>query len=74
MSLANYLTPVIAVIVGAIAFHERLEPHVFAALAIILLGVGLSQQKRKPQAASTTGVISELQPAAAEACGDQIKS
>ena len=74
MSLANYLTPVIAVIVGAIAFHERLEPHVFAALAIILLGVGLSQQKRKPQAASTSGVISELQPASAEACGDQIKS
>jgi drug/metabolite transporter (DMT)-like permease len=44
-SLANYLTPVGAVILGALLFHERLEPRVFIALAVILSGVALSQQR-----------------------------
>ena len=55
MALANYLTPVWAVGAGAVIFGERLEPSVFAALAVILAGVAISQSKpraRKQAAAS----------------------
>lgn len=45
MALANYLVPVWAVILGAALFGERLEPRVFVALAIILLGVAISQRR-----------------------------
>ena len=45
MGLANYVTPLWAVIVGAIIFGERLEPSVFIALAVILAGVAISQRK-----------------------------
>jgi drug/metabolite transporter (DMT)-like permease len=47
MALANYATPVVAVILGAILFHERLDFGVFAALAFILSGVAISQRKRR---------------------------
>lgn len=48
MALANYLVPVWAVIMGAMLFEERLPPRVFVALAVILLGVAISQ--RRPRA------------------------
>lgn len=51
MALANYLAPVWAVILGAIIFHERLEPQVFFALALILAGVAASQHSAKTKAA-----------------------
>ena len=54
MGLANYITPVWAVILGAIVFGERLEVSVFVALAIILTGVAISQ--RKAPAASQTNI------------------
>ncbi len=46
MALANYLTPVVAVMLGALIFHEKLEPSAFAALSIILAGVAVSQSKQ----------------------------
>lgn len=56
MALANYATPVVAVVLGAILFHERLDAGVFAALAFILTGVAISQ--RKPRlAASAPSVV-----------------
>lgn len=51
MALANYLAPVWAVILGAVIFHERLEPRVFIALALILIGVAASQRRSKARPA-----------------------
>jgi drug/metabolite transporter (DMT)-like permease len=45
MALANYLTPMWAVMVGALLFGERLGLNVFFALAIILAGVAVSQRR-----------------------------
>jgi len=49
MALTNYMTPVYAVLLGALLFGERLQPNVFIALSVILLGVFVSQ--RRPPAA-----------------------
>ena len=46
MALANYITPVWAVIVGALLFQERLEMSAFIALGIILTGVAISQHSK----------------------------
>ena len=46
MALANYITPVWAVIVGAVLFQERLDMSAFIALGIILTGVAISQQSK----------------------------
>lgn len=43
MSLGNYLVPLWAVAAGALIFNERLNVSAFAALAIILIGVAVSQ-------------------------------
>ncbi len=51
MSLANYLTPVFAVVVGAVVFEERLGLNVFIALAVILAGVAVSQREATTRAA-----------------------
>lgn len=45
MALSNYITPVWAVMMGAIVYNERLAMTAFAALAIILIGVAISQRK-----------------------------
>lgn len=50
MALSNYVTPVVAVILGAIIFHERLEASALAALAVILVGVAISQWKPRVSA------------------------
>lgn len=49
MALANYLTPIWAVMVGALVFGERLGFNVFAALAIILAGVAISQRRKRAE-------------------------
>lgn len=49
MSLANYITPLWAVALGAIVFHERLEANAFIALGIILVGVAIAQRWPKRQ-------------------------
>ena len=54
MGLANYITPVWAVILGALLFQERLEITVFIALAIILTGVAISQAKAWRRQVPTT--------------------
>ncbi len=46
-ALINYMIPVWAVIVGATFLHERPDWSAFAALALILSGVGVSQLMRK---------------------------
>jgi len=46
MALANYITPLWAVALGAIIFHERLELTAFIALAVILMGVAISQRQQ----------------------------
>jgi drug/metabolite transporter (DMT)-like permease len=51
MSLANYITPLWAVALGALVFHERLEANAIIALAVILAGVAIAQpwpKRKKP--------------------------
>ncbi len=45
MALANYVTPVWAIGLGAVLFNETLATSVFVALAIILAGVFISQRR-----------------------------
>lgn len=47
-SLINYLIPLWAVIAGALFLHERPDWNAYAALALILGGIGVSQIKRQP--------------------------
>lgn len=47
MALSNYITPVWAVMMGAIVYSERLAITAFAALAIILIGVAISQRRAR---------------------------
>ncbi len=53
LSLINYLIPVWAVVLGALALGERLPPRAFAALALILAGMVLArwQFRARPVAA-----------------------
>ncbi|WDI32372.1 DMT family transporter [Hyphococcus flavus] len=60
MALSNYITPLWAVAMGAIIYHERLDPSVFVALAIIFSGLAVSQ--RSPFRKISAG--GELSPAA----------
>lgn len=46
MALSNYLTPIWAVLLGAILFRERLEITAFIALALSLAGVAVAQYQR----------------------------
>ncbi len=62
MSLANYVTPVIAVILGALIFHERLALSAFAALLLILFGVAISQWKSKPLIETGDGLAADIAP------------
>ncbi len=59
MALANYLTPVVAILLGALIFHERLQLSVFIALGAIFAGVTLSRRKAKPAIASPLAPIAE---------------
>lgn len=45
MALTNYITPIWAVVVGAVLFGERLGSEALIALAIILTGVAISRRK-----------------------------
>ena len=51
VSLVNYLTPCVAVILGVIILHEEPGAHAYAGLALILSGIALSQLRRREQAA-----------------------
>jgi drug/metabolite transporter (DMT)-like permease len=50
MSLANYVTPLFAVVLGALLFGERLGLNVFIALTLIFAGVAVSQRRGKAPA------------------------
>lgn len=45
MALANYVTPLWAVALGALIYGERLAPSAFVALALILAGVAVSRRQ-----------------------------
>ena len=45
MALSNYITPVWAVMMGALIYNERLAPSALIALAVILVGVAVSQRE-----------------------------
>ncbi|WP_428407749.1 DMT family transporter [Hyphococcus sp.] len=67
MALSNYITPLWAVGLGAVIYHERLDWNVLAALAIILAGVAVSQRspfskKQKGVSAAGDGLAGELEP------------
>jgi len=69
MALTNYITPLWAVAMGALIYGERLEPGAFLALAIILIGVAISQRRKNTGGAVSAtgeagdGLIAELTPA-----------
>lgn len=48
MALANYVTPVVAVALGALLYGERLETSAFIALGLIFAGVAVSQRRSPP--------------------------
>lgn len=62
MALGNYFTPVIAVIAGAVLFHERLEPSAFVALGVILAGLAVSQRKGRPAIETGDALAADLAP------------
>jgi len=49
MSLANYIIPVWAVLVGVVLFGERIGPNALVALVAILAGVAVSQRDAGPR-------------------------
>ena len=46
LSLANYPVPIVAVATCAVVYGERLGPRALAALALVLVGMALSQFSR----------------------------
>jgi drug/metabolite transporter (DMT)-like permease len=62
MALANYIVPVVAVVAGAILFHERLEPTAFVALGVILVGVAISQSKSRPAIETGDALAADITP------------
>ncbi|MBL4619549.1 MAG: DMT family transporter [Marinicaulis sp.] len=70
MSLANYVTPLWAVAVGALIFSERLEPNAFIALAAILAGVAVAQRAPKWQRSMKIAATTGEEPGASMSTGD----
>jgi drug/metabolite transporter (DMT)-like permease len=69
MAFSNYITPLWAVALGALVYHERLHWTVFIALTIILAGVAVSQRspfsKKRPANSGIIagdGMAGELEP------------
>lgn len=69
MAFSNYITPLWAVALGALIYHERLHWTVFIALIIILAGVAVSQRSPfSKKRATNSGIIAgdgmagELEP------------
>lgn len=55
MALANYMTPLWAVAVGAVLFGERIGLNAIIALIVILCGVAISQSGRRTNIAEKEG-------------------
>ena len=54
VALISYLIPIVAVVIGAVAFDEPLRPRLLAGSALVLAGVGLVSAlrlRRAPPAA-----------------------
>lgn len=78
MALGNYITPLWAVAMGALIYHERLELSAIIALTIILIGVAISQRspfskKRQNNTAIAGEIAGELKPMVEKTTGDQTK-
>ncbi|WP_411819497.1 DMT family transporter [Hyphococcus formosus] len=67
MALSNYITPVWAVAMGALIYHERLDLSAIVALTFILIGVAISQRspfdrKSKNNTALAGEIAGEIKP------------
>lgn len=49
MSLVNYMSPCVALLLGVAILHEEPGPNAYAGLVLILSGIALSQFRRKEQ-------------------------
>jgi drug/metabolite transporter (DMT)-like permease len=65
MALANYVTPLVAVLLGALIYGERLEPSALLALIVILAGVAVSQSRTRPALAAGDAEAADLEAIAA---------
>ena len=78
IALSNYITPLWAVAMGAMIYHERLEPTALAALVIILIGVAISQRspfskKRSTGIETGDNLAGALEPMIEKTDNDQTK-
>jgi len=48
MSLVNYISPCVALLLGVVIMNEEPGPNAYAGLALILSGIALSQYRRGP--------------------------
>jgi drug/metabolite transporter (DMT)-like permease len=48
MSLVNYISPCVALLLGVVLMNEEPGPNAYAGLALILSGIALSQFRRQP--------------------------
>jgi drug/metabolite transporter (DMT)-like permease len=48
MSLVNYISPCVALLLGVVIMNEEPGPNAYAGLALILSGIALSQHRRAP--------------------------
>ncbi len=74
MALGNYFVPAIAVFLGAVLFHERLAPQAFIALAVILVGVAISQSRKRPVIETGDALAADIAPVVERAEADQKSS
>lgn len=51
MSLVNYISPCVALLLGVVIMNEEPGPNAYAGLALILSGIALSQYRRAPPSA-----------------------
>jgi drug/metabolite transporter (DMT)-like permease len=71
MALANYVVPGVALLLGALLFGERLSFSVFAALAVILAGVAISQRKARPVIEAGDALAADIAPIVERERADQ---
>lgn len=66
MALSNYITPIWAVALGGLIYHERLDASAIIALVIILAGVAISQRRQGKQSTPAIeagdGLAGEIAP------------
>jgi drug/metabolite transporter (DMT)-like permease len=66
VALISYLIPIVAVVIGAVAFDEPLRPRLLAGSALVLAGVGLVSALRLRRAPPAGPTAERPAPRAAE--------